>query len=169
MNKKFGVILVLVLAVALGFGLGFPLFGQEEQEAQEAPVPEEQLMPQEQQETAYTNDSVARLSNITGNAFIQMASDIGYEECVVNTPVTEGDRLGTTDGRVEVRFGHGNYVRLDNETKIDFLNLPKKGDDTVRIRVWSGSVYLDVSTLAREKGIEVHTADTSFYVLDEGL
>lgn len=175
MNKKFAMSLVLAVAVA------FPLIGQEQtppqeqvagQEQQppaEAQVPDDQLTPQEQHETAYTNDSVARLSNLTGNVFIQRASDIGYEECVVNTPVTEGDRLGTTDGRAEVHFGRGNYVRLDNETKIDFLNLPKKGDDTVRIRVWSGNVYLEVSNLAREKGIEVHTADTSFYVLDEGL
>ncbi len=175
MNKKYALSLVLALAVA------FPLMGQEQtppkeqvagqeqQKPQEAQVPDEQLAPRERQETAYTNDSVARLSDLTGNAFIQRASDIGYEECVVNTPVTEGDRLGTTDGRAEVHFGRGNYVRLDNETKLDFLNLPKKGDDTVRIRVWSGNVYLEVSNLAREKGIEVHTADTSFYVLDEGL
>ena len=172
MNKKYGMILVLAMAVALGLGLGFPLFGQEQQEQQEmqeAPIPEEQLTPQEEQETSYTNDSIARLSHLTGSAFIQRASDIGYEECVVNTPVTEGDRLGTTDGRVEVHFGRGNYIRLDNETKIDFLNLPKKGDDAVRVRVWSGHVYFEVSNLAREKGIEIHTADTSFYVLDEGL
>jgi len=163
MNKKYAMSLVLALAVA------FPLIGQEQQEPQETPVPQEQQLPQEQEETAYTNDSVARLSHLSGTAFIQRASDIGYEECVVNTPVTEGDRLGTTDGRAEVHFGRGNYVRLDNETKVDFLNLPKKGDDSIRIRVWSGAVYLEVSNLAREKGIEIHTADTSFYVLDEGL
>ena len=163
MNKKYAMILVLGLALA------FPLIGQEQVPPQEQAPGSEEVADQPQEETAYTNDSVARLSHLTGTAFIQRASDIGYEECVVNTPVTEGDRLGTTDGRAEVHFGRGNYVRLDNETKVDFLNLPKKGDDSVRIRIWSGAVYLEVSNLAREKGIEIHTADTSFYVLDEGL
>ena len=193
MNKKYAIGLTLALAVTMvvGLALGLPVFGlgrtgqnmadrqqvadqeqttpQEQYSGQEQTPGQEQVADQSQEETAYTNDSVARLSHLTGSAFIQRASDIGYEECVVNTPVTEGDRLGTTDGRAEIHFGHGNYVRLDNETKVDFLNLPKKGDDTVRIRVWSGNVYLEVSNLAREKGIEIHTADTSFYVLDEGL
>ena len=109
------------------------------------------------------------MSNLTGNAFIQRASDVGYEECMLNTPITEGDRLGTTEGRAEVYFGRANYIRMDNETKIDFLNLPKKGDDLVRVRVWSGSIYLDVAGLDKEKNIEIHTADTSFYILDKGI
>ena len=163
MNKKYAMTLVLALVLA------FPLMGQEQTPPQEQAPGTEQVPYEPKEETAYTNDSVARLSHLTGTAFIQRASDIGFEECVLNTPVTEGDRLGTTDGRAEVHFGRGNYVRLDNETKVDFLNLPKKGDDTVRIRVWSGNVYLEVSHLAREKAIEIHTADTSFYVLDEGL
>jgi hypothetical protein len=122
-----------------------------------------------QEETKYTNESVARLSHLSGEVFIQRASDIGFEECVLNTPITEGDRLGTAEGRAEVYFGRANYIRLDNETKIDLLNLPKKGSDVVRFRIWSGSVYLDVANLAREKSIEIHTADASFYVLDEGI
>ncbi len=172
MSKKLAMILVagLILAVTLiGQGQTPPQEQVPPQETQEMAVPEGELAPEEPGETVYTNDSVARLSHLTGSVFLQRASDIGFEECVVNTPVTEGDRLGTTEGRAEIRFGRGNYVRLDNETKLDFLNLPKKGDDTVRVRVWSGSVYLEVSNLLREKGIEIHTADTSFYVLDEGL
>jgi len=141
MKRLFGIALVLLLVV--------PLLAQEE--------------------TKYTNDSVARLSHLTGNTFIQRASDIGFEECVLNTPITEGDRLGTTEGRAEIYFGQGNYIRLDNETKIDMLNLPKKGDDSVRIRVWAGHVYLDIANLIKEKSIEIHTADTSFYILDAGL
>ena len=108
MSKKLAMILItgLILAVTL--------IGQEQtppqeqvppQEAQEMAVPEGELAPEEPGETVYTNDSVARLSHLTGSVFLQRASDIGYEECVVNTPVTEGDRLGTTDGRAEVRFG----------------------------------------------------------------
>ncbi|MDD8016349.1 MAG: FecR domain-containing protein [Acidobacteriota bacterium] len=121
------------------------------------------------EEIKYTNDSVARLSFLTGNTFVQRASDLGYEEGILNMPLGEGDRIGTTAGRAEIRFGRRNYLRLDNNTKLDLLSLPRKGSDLVRIRIWSGNVYLDVDTLKKEKTIEVHSTDTSFYVLDRGL
>ncbi len=122
-----------------------------------------------QEEQRYTGDSVARLSFIGGKTYVQRASDLGYEEAVVNTPVTEGDRIGTSEGRAEVHLSKGNYLRLDENSKIDILNLPKKGDDFVRLRVWSGSVYVDIGHLVREKTVEIHTADASFYVLEPGL
>lgn len=131
-----------------------------------APTPQDT---KEIKDAKYTNESVARLSFVEGKAFVQRASDLGYEEGALNMPVSEGDRIGTADGRVEIHFGKGNYVRLDNDTKLDVLNLPKKEDDVTRLRVWSGSIYLVVGTLKKEKGIELHTADSSFYVLDRGV
>jgi hypothetical protein len=138
--------------------------------AQEPPQDQQQV-PQTQtsQDVKYTNDSVAHLSYVEGKTFVQRASDLGYEEGVLNTPISEGDRLGTMDGRAEVLFGRGNYIRLDNDTKLDILNLPKKEDDITRLRVWSGSIYLVVGHLTKEKSIEVHTADASFYILDRGI
>lgn len=121
------------------------------------------------EDTKYTNDSVARMSFVSGKTFVQRASDLGFEEGALNMPVSEGDRIGTTEGRAEIHFGRSNYIRLDSETKVDVLNLPKKGDDSARLRVWSGSVYLVVGSLKKEKAIEIHTADTSFYVLDKGI
>ncbi len=121
------------------------------------------------QDTKYTNESVARISFVSGKTYVQRASDLGFEEGALNMPISEGDRIGTTDGRAEIHFGRGNYLRLDDETKIDVLNLPKKGDEQARIRVWSGSMYLVVGSLRKEKAIELHTADASFYVLDKGV
>ena len=121
------------------------------------------------EETKYTNDSIARLNYVTGKTFIQRAADLGYEEAIVNTPVQEGDRVGTTDGRAEVYLGHGNFIRLDNNTKIDFMDMPKKGTDLIRVRVWAGNIYFNVNHLEKEKTIEIHTSDASFYVLDQGL
>jgi len=121
------------------------------------------------EEPKYTNSSFARLSYITGNTYIQRAADLGYEEGVVNMPITEGDRLGTTDGRAEIFLGNRNYVRLDNNIKIDFLNLPKRDSELTRIRIWSGNVYFNVKFLEKEKNIEIHTSDVSLYVLSEGL
>ncbi|MGD8539952.1 MAG: hypothetical protein PVI66_14650, partial [Candidatus Aminicenantes bacterium] len=88
----------------------------------------------------YTNDSIARLSYVNGKAFIQRSSELAYEEGVVNMPIAQGDRVGTTDGRAEVYFGKGKYIRIDNNTKIDFINLPKKGNDLSQVRIWSGHV-----------------------------
>jgi len=150
----------LALFAAFLVVLALTLVGQEQKPAAEqTPAPEQK----------YTNESVARLSFIGGKTFVQRASDLGYEEAVVNTPITEGDRIGTTEGRAEIRFGLRNAIRLDEGTKIDILNLPKKGDDTTRLRVWSGRVYLEIGNLEREKSIEVHTADASFYIMDEGI
>jgi hypothetical protein len=122
-----------------------------------------------QPETKYTNDSFARLSYISGNAYVQRASDVGYEEGQVNMPIAEGDRIGTTDGRVELLLGRRNYLRLDQNTKVDMLALPRKDSDEIKIRVWSGNIYLDIASLNREKGIEVLTSDATFYVLDKGV
>jgi hypothetical protein len=136
--------------------------------AQEAQAPPPQN-PQDAKDVKYTNESVARLSYVQGKAFVQRASDLGFEEGAVNMPISQGDRIGTSDGRAEVHFGRGNYIRLDSETKVDVLNLPKKDDDIARLRVWAGNVFLVVGTLKKEKAIELHTADSSFYVLDRGV
>jgi hypothetical protein len=118
---------------------------------------------------AYTNASVARLSFLTGNTYLQRAADLAYEDGQVNAPVTEGDRLGTTGGRAEVALGRGNFLRLDTDTKVDFLNLPKKNTVQTRLKIWTGTVYLSLQSLLKEKSYEVHTPDASIYVLEKGL
>lgn len=121
------------------------------------------------EEVKYTNNSFARVSYLSGNAYLQRASDLGYEDAVVNMPMAEGDRLGTTDGRAEIYLAKKNYIRLDNNTKIDLMNLPKREDSLVRVRVWAGNIYLNVDFLEKEKNFEIHTQDASLYILDKGL
>jgi hypothetical protein len=157
MKKAFLIASVILLAAA-------GALAQDEQ-SRPAPPPGQQ----EAKDAKYTNESVGRLSFVKGKVFVQRASDLGFEEGALNMPISEGDRIATSDGRAEVHFGRGNYIRLDNETKVDVLNLPKKGDDIARIRVWSGNVYLVVGMLKTEKAIELHTADSSFYVLERGV
>jgi len=122
-----------------------------------------------QEDTKYTSESLARLSFLEGKAFLQRASDLGYEEAVLNTPIAEGDRLSASEGRLEVSLGRGNYLRLDQNTKVDILNLPKRGYDRIRLRVWAGNIYLNINALDKEKNTEIHTADVSVYVLEKGL
>ncbi|MDH4272391.1 MAG: hypothetical protein OEW18_10520 [Candidatus Aminicenantes bacterium] len=122
-----------------------------------------------EEEAQYTNESFARLSFISGSVYLQRGSEEGYEDGVINMPIEEGDRLGTTDGRAELYLGKSTYFRLNNDTKIEVMSLPKKGSNLTRLRVLKGDVYLSVNQLDEEKTIELHTPDASFYVLSEGL
>jgi len=121
------------------------------------------------QNSDYYDDSIARMSYVQGDVFVQRASDMGYEEGAVNLPLVESDKLGARDGRAEVHFGRKNYIRIDKYTHIDLAKLPRRGDDQVRLHLLSGNAYLRVSFLEREKDFEVHTPDASFYILEEGL
>jgi len=114
-------------------------------------------------------EAYARLSFLSGQAFLQRAAELGFEEAAANMPVSAGDRLATTSGRAEVRLAPRAFVRLDENTKLDFIALPKTGDPLVRLRHWAGNIYLDVGRLEKEKSIEVLTSDATFYVLDKGL
>jgi len=77
--------------------------------------------------------------------------------------------MGTEAGQAEIHFGRRNYLRLSDNTKVEFAVLPQEGDERIKLHITEGSAYLRVSYLATEKGIEVHTPDASFYVLEEGL
>ncbi|HRD01751.1 MAG TPA: FecR domain-containing protein [Candidatus Saccharicenans sp.] len=121
------------------------------------------------EETQYTNESIGRVSFIEGKSFIQRAAEVGYDEVVLNDPVAEGDRIETADGRLEISFGQRNYLRLNGETKIDVLSLPKRASDLTRFRIWSGHAYIEVNRLDKEKNIEIHTPDSSFYILEKGI
>nr|HUM35091.1 FecR domain-containing protein [Candidatus Saccharicenans sp.] len=121
------------------------------------------------EETRYTNESIGRVTLVEGKSFIQRAAEVGYEEVVVNDPIAEGDRIETAEGRLEILFGQRNYLRLDTETKIDVLSLPKRDSELTRFRIWSGHAYLEVNRLNEEKNIEIHTPDSSFYILEKGV
>ena len=113
-------------------------------------------------EEEYYSYSYARLSYVKGDVYIQRAEDLGYESGVVNLPVVAGDKLGTRDGRAEIHFGRKNYLRMDSHTQIDIAELPRKGDDQIKLHLLSGNIYLRINFLEREKDFEIHTPDASF-------
>jgi hypothetical protein len=155
--KKLGMIAVAALVVLAGLA--------------SAQGPQATRPPRQQPPNPPTasDANYARLSFLSGKAFLQRAADLGSEEAAVNMPVAEGDRLGTTDGRAEIYLAKKTYVRLDDNTKIDFTILPKKENPLIRLRQWAGHIYLDVAQLEKEKAIEILTSDATFYVLDKGL
>jgi len=113
--------------------------------------------------------SYARLSYVNGSVFVQRTADLGYEKGEVNLALVQGDKMGTEAGQAEIHFGRRNYLRLSDSTKVEFAVLPQEGDERIKLHITEGSAYLRVSYLAVDKGIEVHTPDASFYVLEEGL
>ncbi|MFP4082811.1 MAG: DUF6600 domain-containing protein [Candidatus Aminicenantes bacterium] len=117
----------------------------------------------------YYGNSFARLSYVKGDVFIKRVEDLGYEEGVVNLPLVEGDKLGTGEGRAEVHLGGRNYLRLNSSTQIDFVNMPERGEDSIKLHLLAGEVFLRINSSQREKEIEIHTPDASFYILEEGL
>jgi len=117
----------------------------------------------------YYDYSFSRLSYVKGDVFIQRASDLGYEEGIVNLPLIEGDKLATREGKAEVHFGRRNYVRLNSFSQLDFAQLPEEGNDLTKLHLLAGEIFLRINFLDREKDFEVHTPDASFYILEEGL
>ncbi len=117
----------------------------------------------------YYSYSFARLNYVEGDVYVQRAEDLGYEEGVVNLVLIEGDKLGLNRGRAEVHLGKQNYLRASSFTQIDFIRLPREGDYLVELHLLSGEIFLRVNFLEKDKGIEIHTPDASFYILKEGL
>lgn len=121
------------------------------------------------EEEGYYSYSYARLSYVKGDVVVQRAENLGSEQGAVNLALVEGDKLGTGNGRAEIHFGKKNYVRLDDNTEVELANLPRQGDNRIRLHLLAGNIYLRVSYLEGEKCFEVHTPDASFYILEEGL
>ncbi|MGD2245049.1 MAG: hypothetical protein PVI11_00725 [Candidatus Aminicenantes bacterium] len=117
----------------------------------------------------YYSYSYARLSYVKGDVFVQRADDLGYEEGVVNLPLVKGDKIGTREGRAEIHLGKKNYLRIDRQTQLDLVELPRRGYDKIQIHLLAGDIFLRVNFLEREKDFEIHTPDASFYILEEGL
>ena len=121
------------------------------------------------QDEGYNPYSFARLSFINGAVYVERTAGLGYEKGEVNLALVQGDRIGTETGQAEIHFGRRNYLRLGDNTKVEFAILPSTGEERIKLHLTAGSAYLRVSALAIDKGIEVHTPDASFYVLDQGL
>ena len=121
------------------------------------------------QSGGYDQRSYARMSYVRGDVYVQRGQDLGYEQGAVNLVVVTGDKLGTKDGRLEIQLGNRKYLRLDNYTQIDVVNLPTRDGDPTKIHVLSGSAFVRVNNLEGEKSFEIHSPDASFYLLAEGL
>ncbi|MEW6369279.1 MAG: FecR family protein [Acidobacteriota bacterium] len=83
----------------------------------------------------------ARISYVDGGFYMQRAQNYDTGEVGVNTPVGDGDSLWTEGGsRLEIEFGAGNYVRLDENSRIDVRSAGATGGLVLQ----GGSLYVEL-------------------------
>ena len=86
--------------------------------------------------------SYAYIRYLVGSAEVQRATDAEPTEAGLNLPIESGDRVWTqADARVELEYGNGSILRMDSQTRIDFVGFGEQGGETF-IRLWSGSIIL---------------------------
>src|SRR2546429_9674908 len=73
----------------------------------------------------------AHVSFVEGSATVD--HDGESEPAVLNMPLLEGDRVRTSNGRVEVMFPDGSAIEIDPYSAIEFIS-------TTRVRVLSGTI-----------------------------
>jgi hypothetical protein len=80
-------------------------------------------------------ETPAYVAVVDGSATLERDGKI--ENAPLNMPLLSGDRLRTTDGRVEVRFADGGRLHLDSRTSLDVLSdeLVRLGDGRIRLAV----------------------------------
>lgn len=88
---------------------------------------------------------------------LQRANDPGAEEAAQNAPFFPGDRVWTDGaGRAEFQFPDGSVLRLDGRSKLDYVaHQDGSGDETILLRLWSGSLFLHVRDRGRSPRFEV--------------
>jgi len=110
-------------------------------------------------------DRVGRLNFISGTVSFHQESVDEWAPAAVNYPLTIGDHLWTDqDGQAEVHVG-STAVRLASNTEISFLNL---NDQTIQIRLSTGSLNLRLRHLGPTEEIEIDTPDSSISLLRAG-
>src|SRR5436190_5499853 len=90
-------------------------------------------------------DAPAYIALVDGRATLERNGRV--EPSPLNMPLLSGDRIRTTDGRVEIRFADGGRLRLDSGTVLDLLadDLVRLADGRIRISVVRAAAVQQVS------------------------
>ena len=109
---------------------------------------------------------VARISLIKDYVSMQRGDDDSqWFDGTVNTPLQTGDRLYTGDaGRSELQMGSSFFVRLDNRTGLDVVDL---SSERSQFRLYSGSVLINLRNQPAQS-IEIDTPNAAVTVGDAG-
>ncbi|MGB9764973.1 MAG: DUF6600 domain-containing protein [Candidatus Saccharicenans sp.] len=118
---------------------------------------------------SYYPYSYARISYVQGSAQVDRGNELGIEAAEVNYALTNGDKVMTDDGLVEINFGKRNLLRLGRYSIVEIASLPSSDDENYSLYLHQGKAYLRITSSSMEKEFAVHTPDASFYILDHGL
>jgi hypothetical protein len=100
---------------------------------------------------------------------LQRATEVAAVAAVPNLPFLPGDRVWTDDtGRADFRFPDGSAVRLDRRSKLDYSSDEQGQEETVVLRLWSGSLILHDRS-GRLASFEIETPSGLVRVADRAV
>ncbi len=103
--------------------------------------------------------TVARLGYVSGDVSFARGDDPDeWQPADANVPMTLGDRVWTSGGRLELQVHGGSYIRLANSTDLTALNLT---DDTKQFSISAGVASFRVPRLADDEVYEVDTPNAA--------
>jgi hypothetical protein len=109
---------------------------------------------------------IARLNYIQGNVSMQPAGVDDWSQAIVNRPFTIGDSLYTDEAAQAELHMDLAVMRMGPQTSFSFLNLD---DQTVQLKLTSGSMYFHVRNFGANQVFEVDTPNAAFTLLREGI
>jgi uncharacterized protein DUF6600/FecR-like protein len=100
---------------------------------------------------------IVRLSYIDGNVQIDRNLGQGYEKAILNMPLTEGMKVATNDGRVEIEFEDSSTVRLTPKSELEFtqLALRDSGGQVSTLTLKQGQAYVNYENKQKENEFTV--------------
>jgi hypothetical protein len=147
--------LALTLVIAAVVGLSARPFAQSPDKPGTAPSYAEGQAAQPEPEVA----APAHVSYVEGTAVLEREGRA--EDSPLNMPLLSGDRLKTSDGRVEVLFADGGALHLDNRTILDF-----QSDDLARLI--EGRLRLNIPGPARSVAYRIDSPAGSVRISQPG-
>jgi len=135
------------LCVALlGLAWLVPASAQEPPAAPPSPKPPPAQVPE-------SNPPHARISAVQGQLMLRGKDEQDYSYVKLNMDVREKDSLWTDEtGTAEIEMEKDAFIRLGPDTRVEIRKLPPDSD----IRLWKGSIYVDLSDRL-DRGLLVKT------------
>lgn len=104
------------------------------------------------------NPRFARISKMSGPAYILRSGLTEYEDAAVNMTVSEGDRIKTEDSYMKVQFDNGIDLNLERQTEVEFSNLSRdeNEEEVSAVYVLGGKTRVNVP--------RYYNAEKRFYI-----
>jgi hypothetical protein len=110
-------------------------------------------------------DRVVRMNLLEGSAAVQPAGSDGWDDTVVNRPLTTGDRIWVdSNSRAELHLG-SIAIRMADRTALQFLQVD---DLTVQLKVTAGTVSVRLRVLPPDETFEIDTPSVAVSLAQPG-